>query len=109
MATNYKVLGQVKPAAQTLTTVYTVPAATETVVANICITNSGATDAFFRIAVRPNGEAINEKHYIVYNSGILGYAYEFLTMPITLDASDVISVYSSSGYLSFNVFGSEIS
>jgi hypothetical protein len=109
MATNYKVLGQVEPAAETLTTVYTVPSATETVVANISITNIGATDAFFRIAVRPNGAAIEDKHYIVYNSGILGYSYEFLTMPITLDAADVISVYSSSGSVSFNVFGSEIS
>ncbi len=41
--------------------------------------------------------------------GIDGYSYEFLTMPITLDATDVISVYSSTGTVSFNVFGSEIS
>jgi hypothetical protein len=109
MATNYKVLGQVEPAAETLTTVYTVPSATETVVANISITNIGGTDAFFRIAIRPNGATIDDKHYIVYNAGILGYSYEFLTMPITLDAADVISVYSSSGSVSFNVFGSEIS
>jgi hypothetical protein len=109
MATNYKVLGQSEPAAETLTTVYTVPSATEAVVANICITNVGATDAFFRIAVQPNGAAIDDKHYIVYNNGISAYAYEFLTMPITLDAADVISVYSSSGSVSFNVFGSEIS
>jgi len=88
MATNYKVLGQVEPAAETLTTVYTVPAATETVVANICMANLSGAPAAIRIAIRPNGEAIADK---------------------TLDATDVISVYSSTGTVSFNVFGSEIS
>jgi glucose-6-phosphate dehydrogenase assembly protein OpcA len=109
MATNYKVLGQVEPAADTLTTVYTVPAATETIVANICIANLSSSPAAIRIAIRPNGEAIADKHYIVYDSGVDMYSYEFLTMPITLDATDVISVYSSTGTVSFNVFGSEIS
>jgi len=109
MATNYKVLGQSKPAAETLTTVYTVPAATEAVVANICMTNVSATASGIRIAIRPNGDSIEDKHYIAYDTAIDGYSYEFLTMPITLDATDVISVYSSTGTVSFNVFGSEIS
>jgi hypothetical protein len=69
---------------------------------------SGAPSAI-RIAIRPNGESIADKHYIAYDTAIDGYSYEFLTMPITLDATDVISVYSSTGKVSFNVFGSEIS
>jgi hypothetical protein len=109
MATNYKVLGQVEPAAETLTTVYTVPSATETVVANICITNISGAPAAYRIAIRPNGDAINDKHYIVYDAGVDAFSYEFLTMPITLDANDVISVYASHASVAFNVFGSEIS
>lgn len=109
MATNYKVLGQVKPAAETLTTVYTVPAATETVVANICITNTSGAPSAYRIAIRPDGATIEDKHYIVYDAGVDSFSYEFLTMPITVNASDVISVYSSTGSVSFNVFGSEIS
>ncbi len=109
MATNYKVLGQVEPAAETLTTVYTCPAATETVVANICITNLSSSASLYRIAIRPDGEAISDKHYIAYNSAVPAYAYEYLTMPITLNANDVISVYSSTGTVAFNVFGSEIS
>jgi hypothetical protein len=109
MATNYKVLGQVEPAAGTLTTVYTVPSATETVVANICMANLSGAPSAIRIAIRPNGETIADKHYIAYDTAIDGYSYEFLTMPITLDATDVISVYSSTGTVSFNVFGSEIS
>jgi hypothetical protein len=109
MATNYKVLGQSKPASDTLTTLYTVPSATEAIVANICISNISSAASTFRIAIRPNGESINDKHYIVYDSAIPAYSYEFLTMPITLDATDVVSVQSSTGYVSFSVFGSEIS
>jgi glucose-6-phosphate dehydrogenase assembly protein OpcA len=109
MATTYKVLGQVEPAAETLTTAYTVPSATETVVANICITNLSSSPAAFRIAIRPDGESIADKHYIAYDAGIDMYSYEYLTMPITLNANDVISVYSSTGTVSFNIFGSEIS
>jgi len=109
MATNYKVLGQVKPAADTLTTAYTVPAATETVVANICIANLSSQPTFYRIAIRPDGATLDDKHYIAYDIPIEATSYEFLTMPITLNDTDVISVYSFSGSVSFNVFGSEIS
>lgn len=109
MATTYKVLGQLEPAAETLTTIYTVPSATETVVANICITNLSSSPAAFRIAIRPDGEEISDKHYIAYDAGVDMYSYEYLTMPITLNENDVISVYSSTGTVSFNIFGSEIS
>jgi hypothetical protein len=39
MATAYKVLGQVAPAATTATTVYTVPSATEAVVSSVTVCN----------------------------------------------------------------------
>jgi hypothetical protein len=39
MATTYKVLGQLNPAATTPTTLYTVPASTSTVVSTITICN----------------------------------------------------------------------
>ena len=83
---------------------HTCPAATEAVVANICITNISGAPAAYRIAIRPNGDAINDKHYIVYDAGVDAFSYEFLTMPITLDANDVISVYASHASVAFNVF-----
>ena len=39
MATAYKVLGQSKPAAGTLTTLYTVPSSTEAVISSLTIAN----------------------------------------------------------------------
>jgi len=106
MATAYKVLGQVNPAANTLTTAYT--AAAQAVVSTISVCNTG-TSASYRIAVRVAGAAIDPKQYIVYNTVVDGSDSAFLTLGITMASTDVISVYATTSTLSFNVFGSEIS
>ena len=68
MAATYKVLGQVNPAATTATTAYTVPSDTETVISTIAVANTGAYPTTYRIAVRPNGETLATKHYVVFIS-----------------------------------------
>jgi glucose-6-phosphate dehydrogenase assembly protein OpcA len=109
MPTIYKVLGQSNPSATTLTTLYTVPAATEAVVSSIVIANLAATAATFRIAVRPNGASIANSQYIGYDITVGASDSTVLTMGITLDATDVLSVYGSTSTLTFSAFGSEIS
>lgn len=108
MAISYKVLGQLNPAATTLSTLYTVPATTSTVCSTITICNQAATAATYRIAVRPAGEAINAKHYITYDGALPANETIGLTLGITLATTDVISVYASTTTVSFNLFGSEI-
>jgi glucose-6-phosphate dehydrogenase assembly protein OpcA len=109
MPTTYKVLGQVAPSATTDTNLYTVPAATQTVVSTIAVTNRAATAATYRIAVRVAGATIANKDYIAYDSTVAANDSTMLTIGITLAATDVITVYASSANLSFNAFGSEIS
>jgi len=109
MATTYKVLGQVKPAAATLTSLYTVPASTSAVLSTIVVCNTTTTPDEIRIAVRPAGAAINDKHYIVHTVGVPAYANYTYTLGITLATTDVLSVYALSGNISFNVYGTEIS
>ncbi len=109
MPTTYKVLGQVAPSATTLTTLDTVPSATQAVVSTISICNRAATAATYRIAIRPAGAAIANEHYIAYDAPIAANNSTFITVGITLGATDVISVYASTADLSFNAFGSEIS
>lgn len=109
MPTIYKVLGQSAPAATTLTTLYTVPASTDTVVSTLAICNQAATSATYRIAVRPAGAAVAAQHYIVYGATVAANDTTLLTLGITLDTTDVISVYASTANLSFSAFGSEIS
>jgi glucose-6-phosphate dehydrogenase assembly protein OpcA len=108
MATTYKVLGQVNPSAATATTLYTVPAGTQTVVSTIAVANLTAGELLFRIAIRPAGETLAAKHYIAYDSKVSGSDTLFITIGATLGAGDVITVYESAADLSFSAFGSEI-
>jgi hypothetical protein len=109
MATTYKVLGQVEPTATTATTAYTVPSATETVVSTLNIVNISTNPDAVRVAIRPNGETLADKHYIIYGLVLPAFGQYSLQAGITLDATDVITVYSTNGTSAFNLFGSEIS
>lgn len=108
MATTYKVLGQSNPSATTLTTLYTVPSATQAVVSSIVIANLASSAATFRIAVRPAGASIANSQYIAYDITLGASDSTCLTLGITLGATDVISVYGSTSTITFSAYGSEI-
>jgi hypothetical protein len=108
MATTYKVLGQVEPSATTATTLYTVPASTQTVVSTITVCNQAAAAATYRIAVRPAGATLADQHYIVFGATVPASDSTFITVGLTLAATDVVTVYASSATVSFNAYGSEI-
>jgi hypothetical protein len=107
MATTLKVLGQSNPSATTLTTLYTVGASTSTVVSSITVCNRSATATSFRVAVRPAGAAIDDKHYLYYDVTIAGNDTFAATLGITLATTDVISVYATLATLSFQAYGQE--
>ena len=109
MATTLKVLGQSNPSATTLTTLYTVPAATSAVSSTITVCNRSVTATTFRVAVRPAGAAISGEHYIYYDVVIAGNDTFAATLGISLATTDVVSVYATLATLSFNLFGTEIS
>lgn len=109
MPTNYKVLGQSAPSATTDTTLYTVPAATEAVISTLTVANRGTAAATFRVAVRPNGAALATSHYVAFDVSLAANSLLSLTLGITADATDVITVRASTADLTFSAFGSEIS
>jgi len=109
MPINYKVLGQSNPAATTATTLYTVPASTQAIVSTLSVTNTGATAATYRIAIRVAGAALATSQYIAYDTAITANNSTMLTLGISLNATDVITVYSSNTNLVFSAFGLEIS
>lgn len=108
MATTYKVLGQSNPAATTPANLYTVPASTQAVVSTIVICNQTASAATFRLSVRPAGAAQTAAMYLAYDITVGASDSTALTLGITLNATDVITVYGSTATLSFTAFGSEI-
>jgi hypothetical protein len=109
MPTTYKVLGQSAPSATTATTLYTVPAATTAVVSSIVIANRDASTATYRIAIRPDGATLANSQYIAYDVTVGASDSTVLTLGITMDATDIITVYASTANLTFSAFGSEIS
>jgi hypothetical protein len=109
MPTTYKVLGQVIPSATTATTLYTVPSATQTVVSSISICNQASSSATFRIAVRVAAATLATSQYIAYDVTVGAADTTVLTLGLTLGATDVITIYSSTATVSFAAFGSEIS
>jgi hypothetical protein len=112
MATKYKVLGQSAPSADTPTTLYTVPSSTYAVVSTITICNRATASATYRISFRPNGATQADQHYIAYDAPIPANDTVALTLGLTADAADIITVYATpstgSVAVSFNAFGSEI-
>lgn len=109
MATAYIVLGQSAPLAATDTDVYTVPSATQSVLSTIVIANRSGTTGTFRLAIRPGGATIASEHYLAYDVPVAGNDATTLTLGVTMNAADVLTVQCSSADMSINVFGSEIS
>ena len=107
MPNTYKVLGQVIPGAATDANLYTVPASTSAVVSTLNVCNQGAATTF-RVAVRPAGAALASLHYQAYDTPIAANDSIPLTLGMTLAATDVVTVRSASGSVSFSAVGSQV-
>jgi len=109
MATTYRVLGQVYPTALTLTTAYTVPSATQTIVSTIAINNQSVGMTMYSITIEPSGTVSTANlNYIARDAIINGNETQYITVGLTLNTADVVKVLSENGNVSFNLFGSEI-
>ncbi len=109
MANAYKTLGQIADASANNDTLYTVRASTETGVSTIVICNREGAANTFRIAVRPDGATLANEHYLAYDSSISANDTITMTLGITVDATDIVSVGASDANVSFSIFGTEIS
>lgn len=90
------------------TDVLTGAASKQYVISTLVICNRGAVGTAYTIALRPNGEALDPKHYIAYQV----YLYEndtiTITIGITLDAGDVLTFIAETNDVSVSIFGVEI-
>lgn len=110
MATSYKTLGQLDLTSSTLTTLYTCPSATDTVISTVVIANRASSADTFRLALRTGGDAISDKHYLAYDVPVAANDSTTLTLGITMEATDVLSVAAAgtASELSINAFGAEV-
>lgn len=111
MPTTYKILGQAAPAAATPNNIYSVASTTQAVVSTIMVANTGAADTNFHIWVRPNSAAASTSNAIAYTVPITAYSTSAYTIGATLGGgagTDILTVQSASGTVTFTVFGSEL-
>ena len=107
MATTYKILGQITGSSAT-SSLYTSPAATQTVVSSLVVANRSASNSSYYIAVVPSGSTLGVEDWLAFNVPISGSDSTALTLGITLGAGDSVQVSGLSAG-SFNLFGSQIS
>jgi hypothetical protein len=108
MAMVYKILGQKSPAAATDFNLYTVSGSKQAIINCITVANRDSNSATYRISVRPDGATLTTDHYIAYNVQVDANLSVALNLGITLDTNDVITVQSSTGFVTFNAYGVEI-
>lgn len=108
MATEYKVLGQASPVADTDVDLYTVPEGKSAVTSTLSVCNRSAVAKNYRVAVRPEGNTLSDIHYVAYDISLGAYDSIALTIGMAMQANTVVTVRGQ-GLLSFSLFGSEIS
>jgi hypothetical protein len=109
MADTIKTLGQLSPAATTLTTLYTTPASTSCTTSTLVVCNRAGTAGTFRISIAVAGAADNVIQYLYYDQALDANATFAITIGMTLAAGTVVRAYASSASFSFNLFGIEVS
>ena len=100
MATVTKVLARTA-AATSSTTLYTVPAATTTVVSNIAVTNTAASAGTFTLTL--NSVALHTTTAIAANSTI------YIDLKQVLAATQIIAGLASATTVNFHISGVEVS
>jgi hypothetical protein len=108
MATTYKILGQITGSVSTAS-LYTSPAATQTVVSSLVVANRGTTNNTYWIAVVPSGSTLGVEDWLAFQVPISGSDSTALTLGITLGQYDQVQVSGLANSGSFNLFGSQIS
>jgi hypothetical protein len=105
----YKILGQSTPVLNTDSTVYAVPTGKEAVISTLTIVNrASSTAATYRVSVAPLADIPGTKHFIAYDLPVAALTTINLTFGLTVSSQDRVIVSSSTGDVSFNVFGMEI-
>ena len=108
----YKILGQVQPTGNILTTIYTVPAATNTMISTITICNQSVNTVSINVAANVSGSAVTTRNFIV-SSYSLGAAETLVLEPrISLNVGSILSANitgaNAASNVSINAFGVEI-
>ena len=103
-----KLLGQaIQAVANTDQDLYTVPAATDTVVSCLIVTNQAATAATYMVKHRAAGAASATKQQLFSAVSLPPNSSDVICQGIVLQATDVLTVQASATTVSWNLYGQE--
>ena len=103
----YKQLFGAAPAATTLTAIYTVAAATNTIISTFAICNRSATPTTVRLSHAPAGAADALTQYFMYDAQIPANTTIFITAGITLASMDILRAYVGAANITIIGWGEE--
>lgn len=104
----YKILGQSKPAAGTLTTLYTSPASAQTIEGRLVVCNQASQLEYFRVSTAVANAADDPSQYLSFDAFLLPNQSAPISYKITLGPTDVVRVQSRTGQASFTLFGVQV-
>lgn len=108
MTTARSVLGQVvSSAANTDTTLYTVPAATDAVCSALAVCNTDTSSHVYTIKIRIAGASSTTKQVVASAVPIGASTTQMVLHGLTLATTDVVTVQSDSVLVTFNLFGQQ--
>lgn len=108
MSFGYKILGQSNPAINTTDNIYTVPNGKQAIISTITVCNQDLSQAStYSIIVVPNGVVAANKHYVYKEKLIDPRDTALIKIGVGLAEGDIVKVFTSTGNVSFSVFGTE--
>lgn len=109
MAFQEKQLGQVSPAATTVTQLYSPASSTTTVVKSIVVANTSGSADTYRVFNDDNGTTRSTATALYYDVSLAANTTVVLSVPIFMDnSSGEIAVESNGGNITFTAYGAEI-
>lgn len=108
MPQTYKILGQVRPNANTLTNVYVTGAATSAVIGSFVISNSTTTARSYQLLLRPINEAANVKHLLVFHNQVPAGTSIVISGGIVMGPDTILAANTSATSIHFQAYGVEI-
>lgn len=107
MATVTKVLGQLAPGPSTVSAVYTVPSGKSAVVSTLVAAETGGAPSFVQVFVGVNGASAITASALLYGVPLEANAHLGVTEGWTLGPGDVLYAGSTTGNVTFTLFGEE--
>ena len=93
----------------TYATLYTVPAATTSVISTLAIVNTASANATYRIGFAPSATTPAAADWLIYDGTVPANDAIFLSIGASITTGTLIRVSSSANTVSFQAFVSEIS